>query len=331
MGWARTGGWVDERGTHLGGGVEAGMGTHLGGGAEAGRMDMSTQTQAYLYAILAVFLWSTAATAFKLSLRVLDPIQLLFYAVLTSVIVLGIILGAQGKWAAVFLCTRRQYLQSLGLGMLNPCAYYLVLLQAYDLLPAQEAQPLNYTWAIALALLSIPLLNQKLTVWDVIGGAVSYAGVFVISTRGDVLGFRFSNPLGVGLALFSSVLWALYWIFNKRDTRDPVVGVFLNFACALPVAFAICVAFSEVRVDPLGACGAIYIGIFEMGIAFVLWLSAMKRTDSTARIGNLIFLSPFLSLAFIHFLVGEDIFPSTFVGLALIIAGLIVQQRKSRV
>ena len=294
------------------------------------RMDMSMQTQAYFYAILAVFLWSTAATAFKLSLRVLDPIQLLFYAVLTSVIVLGIILGAQGKWAAVFLCTRQQYLQSLGLGMLNPCAYYLVLLQAYDLLPAQEAQPLNYTWAIALALLSIPLLNQKLTVWDVIGGAVSYAGVFVISTRGDVLGFRFSNPLGVGLALFSSVLWALYWIFNKRDTRDPVVGVFLNFACALPVAFAICVAFSEVRVDLLGACGAIYIGIFEMGIAFVLWLSAMKRTDSTARIGNLIFLSPFLSLAFIHFLVGEDIFPSTFVGLALIIAGLIVQQRKPR-
>ena len=294
-------------------------------------MGVSTQTQAYLYAILAVFLWSTAATAFKLSLRVLDPIQLLFYAVLTSVIVLGIILGAQGKWAAVFLCTRRQYLQSLGLGMLNPCAYYLVLLQAYDLLPAQEAQPLNYTWAIALALLSIPLLNQKLTVWDVIGGAVSYAGVFVISTRGDVLGFRFSNPLGVGLALFSSVLWALYWIFNKRDTRDPVVGVFLNFAFALPVAFAICVAFSEVRVDLLGACGAIYIGVFEMGIAFVLWLSAMKRTDSTARIGNLIFLSPFLSLAFIHFLVGEDIFPSTFVGLALIIAGLIVQQRKPRV
>ena len=292
---------------------------------------MSAQTQAYLYAGLAVFLWSTAATAFKLSLRVLDPIQLLFYAVLTSAVALGVILIARGKWAAVFLCTRRQYVQSLGLGMLNPCAYYLALLRAYDLLPAQEAQPLNYTWAIALALLSIPLLNQKLTRWDVMGGAVSYSGVFVISTRGDVMGFRFSNPLGVGLALFSSALWALYWIFNKRDTRDPVVGLFLNFACALPVVFAICIAFSQVRADPLGVCGAIYVGLFEMGIAFVLWLSAMKRTESTARIGNLIFLSPFLSLAFIHFLVGEDIFPSTYVGLTLIIAGLIVQQRKSRV
>ena len=78
----------------------------------------------------------------------------------------------------------------------------------------------------------------------------------------------------------------------------------------------------------LYAAGAIYVGLFEMGITFILWLSAMKLTDHTARIGNLIFLSPFLSLVFIHFLVGEDIFPSTYVGLTLIIAGLVVQQKK---
>ena len=219
---------------------------------------MPPQKQAYIYAISAVFLWSTAATAFKLSLRVLDPIQLLFYAVLASSIVLGLILMAQGKWSAIFLCTRRQYLQSLGLGLLNPCAYYLVLLRAYDLLPAQEAQPLNYTWAIALALLSIPLLKQKLTLWDVIGGMVSYAGVFVISTRGDVMGFRFSNPLGVGLALFSSFLWALYWIFNKRDTRDPVVGMFLNFVFALPFVLTICIAFSDIRINIQGLGTALF-------------------------------------------------------------------------
>ena len=142
------------------------------------------------------------------------------------------------------------------------------------------------------------------------------------------MGFRFSNPLGVGLALFSSFLWALYWIFNKRDTRDPVVGMFLNFVFALPFVLIICIAFSDMRVNIQGLGGAIYVGLFEMGITFVLWLSAMKLTDHTARIGNLIFLSPFLSLVFIHFLVGEDIFPSTYVGLTLIIAGLIVQQKK---
>lgn len=291
---------------------------------------MNQQKQAYLYALSAVLFWSTVATAFKLSLRVIDPIQLLFYAALTSTLALGAIVVIQGKVSAVFLCTRWQYVKSLGLGLLNPCAYYLILLQAYDLLPAQEAQPLNYTWAIALALLSIPLLKQRLSVWDLLGGLASYGGVFVIATRGDVLSFRFSDPLGVGLALFSTVIWALFWIFNTRDTRDPVVGLFLNFVFGLPFLFVICMIFSDVRIEVMGLYGAVYVGLFEMGLTFVLWLSALKRADNAARIGNLIFLSPFLSLVFIHFLVGEEIFTSTYVGLVLIIAGLIVQQRKSR-
>jgi len=42
-------------------------------------------------------------------------------------------------------------------------------------------------------------------------------------------------------------------------------------------------------------------------------------------VGNLIFLSPFISLLFIHFLVGEEILVPTFAGLALIVAGLMVQ------
>ena len=65
-----------------------------------------------------------------------------------------------------------------------------------------------------------------------------------------------------------------------------------------------------------------------MGITFVFWLSALKLSENTAKVGNLIFISPFLSLVFIHFLVGEDILASTFIGLALIISGILLQQIK---
>jgi len=86
---------------------------------------------------------------------------------------------------------------------------------------------------------------------------------------------------------------------------------------------------SELRVPPVnGLLGAAYVGVFEMGICFVLWLLAMKLTNNTARISNLIFLSPFLSLLFIHFLLGEDILPATFIGLSLIIIGLLCQRIK---
>ena len=65
-----------------------------------------------------------------------------------------------------------------------------------------------------------------------------------------------------------------------------------------------------------------------MGVSFVLWLSAMRLTTNTARIGNLIFLSPFLSLLLIHLILGESIHATTFMGLALILCGNLVQKRR---
>jgi drug/metabolite transporter (DMT)-like permease len=276
-------------------------------------------------------MWSTVASAFKITLRYLDFIQMLLYASATSVLVLGFILVVKGKFELVFACTGREYLRSLILGLLNPFLYYLVLFKAYDLLPAQVAQPLNYTWAITLSLLSIPLLKQRLGAGDIVGGLVSYSGVLIISTRGDLLGFELESPLGVALALGSTIIWALYWIYNTSDARDPVVALFLNFLFGVPVVLAACLLFSDLTPSaPAGLIGAAYVGVVEMGISFVLWLNALKLSVNTAKVGNLIFISPFLSLVFIHFLVGEDILVSTYSGLVLIVLGLAIQRLKIR-
>jgi drug/metabolite transporter (DMT)-like permease len=257
----------------------------------------------------------------------MDFIQLLLYSTLFSVVILGAIVLATGKWKVLLTYGRKEYSQSFWFGLLNPFLYYLVLLKAYDLLPAQEAQTLNYTWAITLAILSVPLLGQRMSKKEMLGIMVSYTGVVIIATRGDFTGLHFSNLRGVGLALGSTIIWSLYWIFNTKDTRDPVLGLFLNFLLGLPFVLAVCIVFSTVRLDSwLGLLGAAYVGCFEMGITFVLWLTALKLTRNAARIGNLVFLSPFLSLVFIHFLVGETILYSTFLGLIVIILGLLIQQ-----
>lgn len=250
--------------------------------------------RAYLYGLAAVLLWSTVASAFKLSLRYLDYAQLLLYACAVSTLVLGAIVVAQKKANLVFAGGRRAWLRSLGLGLINPLVYYLVLFSAYERLPAQEAQPLNYTWALTLTLLSIPLLKQRPSRADLLAGLVCYSGVFVISTRGDVFGLHFSDPVGVVLALGSTVLWSLYWIFNTRDQRDPVVRLFLNFALALPFVFLYCLVESRPwPVSAAGLWGAAYIGVFEMGVAFVLWQQALRYSKNAAQVGNLIFVSPF--------------------------------------
>ena len=287
---------------------------------------MRNQTKAYAYALTTVLLWSTVASAFKLSLRHVDHFQLLLCASAVSILVLSVILVAQGRWRLVLSYSGTQYAQSLALGLLNPFLYYLVLFKAYDLLPAQEAQPLNYTWALTLAFLSVPLLGQRLGVRDVLAGLVSYSGVVVISVRGDASGLRFSDPLGVALALGSTIIWALYWIYNTKDQRDPVAGLWLNFVFGFPFVVAACWLFSDLRIASLpGLLGAAYVGTFEMGVTFVCWLMALRLAANTAQVGYLIFISPFLSLVFINLLVGETIRVATLAGLGLIVAGLVVQ------
>ncbi len=292
---------------------------------------MHTQTRAMLLGASAVLLWSTVASAFKLSLGVMDVPQLLFYAGLAAFTVLGATLAFTRKFGLVRAATRRDWIVSLGLGLMNPLAYYVILFHAYDLLPAQVAQPLNYTWAIVLALLSIPLLKQRLALTDIIGAAVSYFGVVVIATHGSFSSLEVESPLGVGLALASTLVWALYWIANTRDRRDPVVALFMNVTLALPFLLFYCVLFSSLRLTGWHALGgAVYVGAIEMGFTAILWLRALRLSDSAARVGNLVFLSPFLSLLIIRALVGEDILPATVVGLVFVIAGLVLQQAGAR-
>ena len=288
------------------------------------------QKQAVFYGLGAVLAWSTVATAFKLALRSLDHFQLLFLANIFSLISLGLVLMAGGKAPLLRTVTRRHVLRACGLGLLNPFLYYLVLFKAYALLPAQMAQPLNYTWALTLSLLSVPLLGHKLTWRDGVAGLVCYFGVVVISTGGDLKGLHVVSPLGVTLALGSTIIWALYWLGNTRFSQDenrvdPVVGLFLGFAFALPLVAVVVAIWSDFHFADRGIWAGAYVGAIEMGFTFVLWLTAMRLTSATARIANLIFLSPFLSLVFIHFVLGEHIVPGTLVGLVFIVAGLAFQ------
>lgn len=292
---------------------------------------MKRQTRAYVYAGIAVFLWSTVASAFKLSLRHVDPLQLLLYANVTSVVVLFLVLACQRRLYLLRHLDRRSTLRLAALGALNPFLYYIVLFQAYDLLPAQQAQPLNFTWAITLALLSVPLLGQRIGVKSLLALVISYSGVVAIATEGKVLALEFTSLPGVALALGSTVIWALYWIYNTRDTGDPVVALFTGFCFSLPLIAITTALFSTPLVsDWRGLAGAAYVGAFEMGIAFVCWLQALRHSETTARVGNLIFLAPFLSLVFIHFLLGEEIVAATYVGLVLIVAGNVLQQWPER-
>lgn len=300
---------------------------------------MKPQKKAYLFAFAAIAFWSTIGSAFKISLRYLDPQALLFISSLVACLVLFFILLVQGNVVLLRKLTLKEVLLSAFLGMLNPFLYYSVLLKAYDLLEAQEAGTLNYIWPLVLVLLSIPMLRQKISFVSIMAIMVSFLGIIIISSHGTFFtgaepafnASRMAHTSGIFLAVGSAVFWALYWIFNVKDQREAVSKLFLNFCFGFLYSLISMVVAGKFNFSGWeGFAGGIYIGMFEMGITFVLWLYALKYSSTTAKVSNLIYLSPFISLIIIHFTVGETILPSTIIGLLLIISGIGLQQYLKR-
>jgi drug/metabolite transporter (DMT)-like permease len=294
-------------------------------------MEDAGQKKALLFALVAVFFWSTVATAFKIALREINFIQLIFIASGISVVILFFLLVVQGKLSLLRQITPKDLAWSVLLGLLNPAAYYLILFKAYSLLPAQLAQPLNMVWPITLALLSVPLLGQKIRWQSFAALFVSFIGVVFISSQGGISGFEKTSFKGVFLAVGSSLIWALYWIFNVRDKRDEVVKLFFSFLAGFIFLLVIVSIFSgfTIKTGP-SLWAAVYTGFFEAGITYVFWMKAMQLSTNNAKTGNLVFIAPFVSLVFIRLILREPIFITTFAGLILIVTGILLQQAADR-
>ncbi len=279
----------------------------------------SLNKQSLIYTLSAVFFWSTVATAFKITLEGMSFAQLLFYSSFASSLVLGLLIIKGGEKISFSL-------NSLLLGILNPFLYYLLLFKAYSLLPAQEAQPLNYTWPIVFSLLLVAVMKEKFTYKKAVGLGSAFVGVIIITTHGDFIELKFNNFVGVAFALSTSVVWAVFWIFNLKDKRDSTVKLFTSFFIGTILSAIYIWLFESFKI-PNGKYlfGAVYIGVFEMSVTFLLWSKGLELSKDKVKTTTLAYLSPFISLIFIAFVLGEKIMVSSFIGLIFIIGGIVYQ------
>ena len=293
---------------------------------------MKQQKKAYFLALIAVLFWSTMSSAFKITLGFISFEQLLFWATLVGITTLFVILFFQKQFTKE-LFKPASLINSAVMGFFNPFLYYLVLFKAYDLLEAQAAGVLNYSWPIVLVILSVIFLKQKIPFYSFFALLISFAGIIIIGTKGEPLQMKFDEPLGVGLALLSALFWGIYWILNLKDkNRSSQVKIFFNLIFGLIyLLIYLWLKNIEISIPSWRAImGAVYIGLFELSITFVIWLTALKLSSNTAKVSNLVYLSPVIALFWIWLTVGEKIHLSTVVGLFFIVGGIFIQQLLGR-
>ena len=96
-------------------------------------------------------------------------------------------------------------------------------------------------------------------------------------------------------------------------------------------ALALCLLRGELARPSLSQLGGIaWLGAAVHGIPYLLWAVALNGADNTARIANLAYLTPILSVLLSALTLGERLSPAYLIALLLILAGIGVQIGGSR-
>lgn len=277
------------------------------------------------FSVTAMMLWSTVATAFFLALKNADFYEVLYVSIISSTVVLFTSVIILKKFRKIFV--RKDLLKSSIYGILNPFLYYIILFKAYSLLKIQVAQGLNYTWPIILSLLTALFLRQKISTKDIVSLVICFAGAMII-----IFGFGGNNSLseinifGASLGVLSAFIWSFYWLLNLMDSRDEIVKTFQSFFFgSLYMSIFLLLTKNFSFSWGFGLLYSLYIGVFEMSLTFIIWIFALRTAVNASRAGNIIYLTPFVSLFFIRFVGKERIQLSTFLGLVIILSGIVVQ------
>ena len=286
---------------------------------------MTPHIQSYLNLALCILLWASIPVASKKILVELNNLQMLFYSTVFSVIALGALVLWQRKSAILFQHTLRDFAHLSWLGFLGAFLYYVLLYGAFANTSAAEGFVLAYTWPILISLLAVPLLGQKLTPVRLTAIAISFSGVVLIVTRGQMVEFQVENLAGNLLALCGAFVFALFSILGRRAKYDLTFAAFIYFCAALICAGAAVAVTGSLTLPSLSVWGWIlYNGLLVNGVSYLFWFKALEHGE-TFIVSNLLYLTPVLSLPLVRVFLNEPVHASAVSGLILILVGILLQ------
>lgn len=281
--------------------------------------------KSYFYALVSVFFWSTTTTVSKLLLHSISTMQVLAVSSVFATLFLLMVNVFKGNLKQLKSYQPRDYLVLAGVGFLGMFLYRMLLFFGVARMLASQAMIVNYLWPIMAVLASCVILREKLTVRKAIAVVMSFLGVVIVTTGGSAAGLSGSDLTGTVLVAVAAVFYGLFVAINKRLQYDSFVSMmFYNAVAAICAILGTLFSGETLLLTLSQNLGLVWVGVCNTAIGFVAWDLAMKTGD-TAKVANLAYITPFLSLVVAYFLLGDPITIWSVGGLTVIVAGILLQ------
>ena len=127
-----------------------------------------------------------------------------------------------------------------------------------------------------------------------------------------------------------AISYGLFTSLNRKVDYDKSITMMIGYS----LTFLITTVINWLRSDlflPSGVqlLGFAWNGIFTMAIANTVWVLALQA-GGTAKISNLAYITPFLSLIWTSLILQENISLYSVIGLLFIVLGIFIQLKKQK-
>ncbi len=276
--------------------------------------------------VLLVVFWGTSFPAIKVGLGYSPPV--LFAGVRTLLCGL-VVLPAALVWGGG-ANLRRDWAVHLSLAAFNVVGFMGLQTLAILYMPSGSAAVVIYVQPILVGLLAYLMLGEQLSAAKVVGLALGFSGVVVVSA-GSFSGSSLGTPLGVAFGLASALSWTLGTVYFKR------YGERLSTLWAIAVPFSaggVVLTGLGLVLEPLSGvswtgtyvASFLYTALVGTALAWMLWLG-LVRAGEASRVSAYVFFVPLVSVFLGVLFLGEPLGPSLLAGAGLVVCGIYLVNR----
>ncbi|TLF76878.1 EamA family transporter [Nocardia cyriacigeorgica] len=215
----------------------------------------------------------------------------------------------------------------VALGVLYIGVPFPLLFLSAEHLPGGVAATLAAAQPLAVAVLAVPVLRERLSMWRLGWGVIGVLGVGLVVIGPDA-GL---DGVGVVAGVGSAASMALALTLTKRWGRPPEAGpaTFAGWLLTsgglflLPLTFLL--AGAPPAIDTNASLGYLWMGLVGGLFAYVVWFRGIA-TLPVASVAVLVLLSPLVAAILGAVLLGQTLGPVQLTGFALALAAIVAGQ-----
>ena len=279
----------------------------------------------YIYAVVTVLIWSTMAAVVKKMLYDIPSLEALSVSSFLAFLFLLLMNLKTGAIREMKRYSVKDYAVMGGLGFIGLFLYSALYYYGLAQLTSQEACILNYLWPIMLVVFSCIILKEKFTFTKGAAMLCSFAGIVILSLGGG--GSSGGNAAaGMISCVIAAACYGLFSVLNKKAAYNQNISMMVVWLAAAVCSMVLgLVTETWVPIRGTQWLGMLWLGVVVDAVAYLLWALALNGAENSAKIANLAYLTPFLSLVVSAVFLDEKITLRALTALVFIIGGILVQ------